>query len=190
MGALNPQAGSMMRSGSNGTTFDGIICMGGEDWWYHNRGHFDFQIMRRLAKRWPVLFVNSIGVRMPDMGDKKVFTQRITRKLKSLSRGAVRVESNFWVYSPVVLPGGVRSRARSSAVSIVSCVGGWLPFCLFFFFYRLASAIVYYTNLSSPQSSWPVYLFDRGIANLLPGSSAPASFWEAVPFYVILFLFI
>ena len=35
--------------------FDGIICIGGEDWWYHNRGHFDFQIMRRLAERWPVL---------------------------------------------------------------------------------------------------------------------------------------
>jgi hypothetical protein len=36
--------------------FDGIICLGGEDWWYHNRGHFDFQIMRRLARDWPVLF--------------------------------------------------------------------------------------------------------------------------------------
>ena len=34
--------------------FDGIICIGGEDWWYHNRGHFDFQIMRRLAERWQI----------------------------------------------------------------------------------------------------------------------------------------
>ena len=33
--------------------FDGIICIGGEDWWYHNRGHFDFQIMRRFAEDWP-----------------------------------------------------------------------------------------------------------------------------------------
>ena len=45
--------------------FDGVICIGGEDWWYHNRGHFDFQIMRRIARDWPVLFVNSIAVRMP-----------------------------------------------------------------------------------------------------------------------------
>ncbi len=86
-------------------TFDGIICLGGEDWWYHNRGHFDFQIMRRLAKSWPVLFVNSIGVRMPDTADKKLFAERIGRKLKSLNRGVVRVENNFWVYSPVALPG-------------------------------------------------------------------------------------
>jgi glycosyltransferase involved in cell wall biosynthesis len=86
-------------------TFDGIICLGGEDWWYHNRGHFDFQIMRRLAKDWPVLFVNSIGVRMPDLADKKLFAERIGRKLKSLRRGVVRVETNFWVYSPAALPG-------------------------------------------------------------------------------------
>src|SRR5690606_29139771 len=31
--------------------FDGVICFGGEDWWYHNRGHFDMQIMRELSKR-------------------------------------------------------------------------------------------------------------------------------------------
>jgi glycosyltransferase involved in cell wall biosynthesis len=106
-----------MRSGNEKKSFDGIICMGGEDWWYHNRGHFDFQIMRRLARKWPVLFVNSIGVRMPDLADKKVFTQRVTRKLKSLSRGAVRVENNFWVFSPVVLPGETGSRLTNWALA-------------------------------------------------------------------------
>lgn len=50
--------------------FDGIICIGGEDWWYHNRGHFDFQMMRRLGKHWPVLFVNSLAVRMPSLAEK------------------------------------------------------------------------------------------------------------------------
>ena len=106
-----------MASGTATKPFDGIICMGGEDWWYHNRGHFDFQIMRRLARHWPVLFVNSIGVRMPDMADKKVFTQRMTRKLKSLSRGAVKVENNFWVFSPVVLPGATGARLTNWALS-------------------------------------------------------------------------
>lgn len=85
--------------------FDGIICVGGEDWWYHNRGHFDFQIMRRLAKQWPVLFVNSIGVRMPSLSDKGLFAKRIGRKLKSLSRGVVNVENRFWVFSPLSIPG-------------------------------------------------------------------------------------
>ncbi|MCB1511027.1 MAG: glycosyltransferase [Hyphomicrobiaceae bacterium] len=85
--------------------FDGIVCIGGEDWWYHNRGHFDFQIMRRLAKRWPVLFVNSLGVRMPSLRHDRMFAQRIVRKLKSLSRGLVEAEPGFWVFSPMVAPG-------------------------------------------------------------------------------------
>ena len=88
-----------------GKAFDGIVCIGGEDWWYHNRGHFDFQIMRRLAQRWPVLFVNSLGVRMPKLGERTVFAERMARKVKSLARGVVHVESNFWVFSPVSVPG-------------------------------------------------------------------------------------
>jgi hypothetical protein len=78
--------------------FDGIVCMGGQDWWYHNRGHFDTQILRRLARRWPVLFVNSIAVRMPSVTGDKMFVERIQRKLKSLARGVVNVENKFWVF--------------------------------------------------------------------------------------------
>jgi len=85
--------------------FDGIICIGGEDWWYHNRGHFDFQIMRRLAAHWPVLFVNSLGVRMPTIQSDSQFAAKIGRKLRSLSRGLVEAESNFWVFSPLSVPG-------------------------------------------------------------------------------------
>ncbi len=85
--------------------YDGIICIGGEDWWYHNRGHFDFQIMRRLAEEKPVLFVNSLAVRMPSLKDKALFLKRIARKLKSFKRGLVNVENNFWVYSPLSVPG-------------------------------------------------------------------------------------
>lgn len=85
--------------------FDGIICFGGEDWWYHNRGHFDFQVMRRIARNTPVLFVNSLGVRMPNPRTDAKFALRIQRKLKSLARGVVRVENNFWVFSPFTVPG-------------------------------------------------------------------------------------
>ncbi len=85
--------------------FDGIICIGGEDWWYHNRGHFDFQIMRRIAKLCPVLFINSLGVRLPNPARDREFSKRIGRKLKSLSRGLVEAEKNFFVFSPAAVPG-------------------------------------------------------------------------------------
>ncbi len=86
---------------------DGIICIGGEDWWYHNRGHYDFQIMQRLAKRMPVLFINSLGVRMPSVGEGANFFGRIGRKLQSLSRGLTHVQDQFWVMSPIAAPGPI-----------------------------------------------------------------------------------
>ena len=104
-----------VRDGMQG--FDGIICIGGEDWWYHNRGHFDFQIMRRLAERWPVLFVNSLGVRMPSLRDNRLFVERIGRKLKSLARGVVNVENGFWVFSPVMVPGETGQKLSNWALA-------------------------------------------------------------------------
>ncbi len=99
------------------TAFDGIICIGGEDWWYHNRGHFDFQIMRRLARSVPVLFVNSLAVRMPSLSEKGQFAGRIGRKLKSLSRGLVHVENKFWVMSPWAVPGPTGERLSGWALA-------------------------------------------------------------------------
>lgn len=85
--------------------FDGVICMGGVDWWYHNRGHYDIQMMRELSARVPVLYVNSIGMRVPRLVEGRVFVKRIRRKIKSLRRGLVRVRENFFVYSPAAAPG-------------------------------------------------------------------------------------
>lgn len=98
-------------------TFDGIICIGGEDWWYHNRGHFDFQVMRRMSRRWPVLFVNSLGVRMPSLADKGLFATRVRRKMKSLARGVVRVERGFHVFSPFSVPGETGQRLSDWALA-------------------------------------------------------------------------
>lgn len=104
---------------------DGIICFGGVDWWYHNRGHYDIQMMRELSERIPVLYVNSIGMRMPRpgrSGQRGVFVGRIRRKLASVRRGLVRVRPGFSVFSPVsvpgrgVLAGSVRSRALPAQV--------------------------------------------------------------------------
>jgi hypothetical protein len=92
--------------------FDGVICFGGQDWWYHNHGHYDLQMMRELSRDVPVLFVNSIGVRVPRPGKGKMFLKRIRRKLQSLSRGLVRVRPNFSVYSPFSIPGGLGKVVR------------------------------------------------------------------------------
>ena len=89
------------------TQFDGIICFGGEDWWYHNRGHYDMQMMRELSKVVPVLYVNSIGMRVPSVGEGAMFLKRVLRKLKSLKRGLVKVREGFWVASPLVAPAGM-----------------------------------------------------------------------------------
>lgn len=87
------------------TTFDGVICFGGEDWWYHNRGHYDMQMMRELSAHVPILYVNSIGMRVPRPGEGAMFIKRIRRKLASLRRGMVRVNDRFAVFSAAVLPG-------------------------------------------------------------------------------------
>ena len=86
--------------------FDGVICFGGVDWWYHNRGHYDIQMMREFSARIPVIYVNSIGMRAPRVSEGAMFFRRVIRKLKSLRQGLVRVRENFCVYSPATLPGG------------------------------------------------------------------------------------
>jgi exosortase len=83
---------------------DGVICFGGVDWWYHNRGHYDIQMMREFSRVMPVLYVNSIGMRTPTVGEGKVFFKRVARKLRSWSRGLKHVRENFGVLSPVSVP--------------------------------------------------------------------------------------
>jgi glycosyltransferase involved in cell wall biosynthesis len=92
---------------SHDRTCDGVICFGGADWWYHNRAHYDLQMMRELSRIVPVLYVNSIGVRIPKPTEGVMFAKRVIRKLKSFRRGVVNVRENFTVMSPVVIPGRV-----------------------------------------------------------------------------------
>lgn len=99
-----------MRTSACERVFDGVICFGGEDWWYHNRGHYDMQMMRELSKRVPVLYVNSIGMRTPRPGEGAMFFRRVARKLASLRRGLAQVDARFWVFSPVAAPGGLGKR--------------------------------------------------------------------------------
>lgn len=81
-----------------------VICFGGEDWWYHNRGHIDMQLMRRFAKRGTALYINSIVMQKLGLGQGRKFLGRLIRKSRSIFKGLKKSEAGFWVYSPVSFP--------------------------------------------------------------------------------------
>lgn len=83
---------------------DGVVCFAGVDWWYHNRGHSECQLMRRLAARTPVLWINSIGMRAPAPGRTELPLRRYARKLTSTLKGLRRDPCGMWVYSPLFIP--------------------------------------------------------------------------------------
>jgi GT2 family glycosyltransferase/glycosyltransferase involved in cell wall biosynthesis len=85
----------------------GYVCFSAQDWWYHNRAHSDFQLMRRVAAHRKVLLINSIGLRMPLPGRSTQVLRRIGRKVRSvamLARRPLPDVPNFIVLTPVVLP--------------------------------------------------------------------------------------
>lgn len=80
-----------------------IICFGGEDWWYHHP-HSKNHLMRRFARAGnKVLFVNSISMGLPSLGNKDILP-KIGRKLKSYAKLARTTEEGITVVSPAVLP--------------------------------------------------------------------------------------
>jgi glycosyltransferase involved in cell wall biosynthesis len=91
-------------------SFDGrpsYVCFSGQDWWYFSRAHSDFQLMLRIARERPVLFVNSITMRMPLPGKSSRFLMRIWRKARSMTkllRRPVPDVPGFAVLSPIVIP--------------------------------------------------------------------------------------
>jgi len=99
-----------------------IICFCGQDWWYHNRAHSDFQLMTRAARHRKVLLVNSIGMRMPMPGRSPLPFRRIWRKLKSMLRRVQKPLADtpdYTVMTPVLFPFyGSRSARAFNARSI------------------------------------------------------------------------
>ncbi|MGC5009315.1 glycosyltransferase [Streptosporangium sp. DT93] len=85
----------------------GYICFSAQDWWYHNRAHSDFQLMRSVAAQRKVLVVNSIGMRMPLPGRSTQVLRRVGRKLRSVAmlvRRPLPELPGFYVMSPLPLP--------------------------------------------------------------------------------------
>lgn len=93
-----------------------IICFCGQDWWYHNRAHSDFQLMTRAAGQRKVLLVNSIGMRIPTPGKSSLPLRRIWRKLKSMLRSASQPlpdRPDYTVMTPILFPFYGSERARA-----------------------------------------------------------------------------
>lgn len=85
----------------------GFIWFAAQDWWYHNRAHSDFQLMKEVSREQPVLVVNSLGLRTPKPGISTNPVRRIFRKLRSMSkllRRPVPELPDFWVMTPIFLP--------------------------------------------------------------------------------------
>jgi len=99
-------------------SYDGIVCFGGADWWYHNRGHYDIQMCRQFAKQIPVVYINSIGVRTPKLKEGSMFFRRVLRKLASYQRGFVKIDNNFAVLSPLSFPGKLARKLLKPIVNL------------------------------------------------------------------------
>ena len=83
------------------------LCFSGQDWWYHNQSHSDFQLMRLIAERRKVLLVNSIGLRIPRPGKSTQPMRRIARKAASVAklvRRPIPETPGYHVVTPLPLP--------------------------------------------------------------------------------------
>jgi glycosyltransferase involved in cell wall biosynthesis len=72
-----------------------------KDW--HEDPTSNHHVLRELAKTRRVLWLNSIATRRPVMSSARD-RAKIVRKLAEVSRGAVHVENDLWVATPLVLP--------------------------------------------------------------------------------------
>ncbi|WP_028024952.1 glycosyltransferase [Enterovibrio calviensis] len=99
--------------------YDGVIVFGSADWWVHNRGHYDMQFAKNFSQSVPVLYINSTGMRMPSLISGDGTLKRISRKLKSLFKGCVKFYDNFFVATPLAVPGKVGYFLTSWAVPIM-----------------------------------------------------------------------
>ena len=78
------------------------MCFAGEDWWYHHP-HSKNHILKRLARHNRVLFVNSITMGLPSIGNADFF-QKIRRKLRSYLRWLRKAPEGLWVMTPINVP--------------------------------------------------------------------------------------
>ena len=72
-----------------------------KDW--HEDPTSNHHVLRELARTRRVLWLNSIATRKPQLGNARDLG-KIRRKLGEFARGAVNVENDLWVATPLALP--------------------------------------------------------------------------------------
>jgi glycosyltransferase involved in cell wall biosynthesis len=72
-----------------------------KDW--HEDPTSNHHVLRELAKSRRVLWLNSLATRTPDFASARDLG-KIKRKLTEFAKGAVNVENDLWVATPLVLP--------------------------------------------------------------------------------------
>jgi glycosyltransferase involved in cell wall biosynthesis len=88
---------------STGGPSECLLCFAGVDWWYHPRGHSECQIMIRLSKVMPTLWINTIGMRVPFPWKTKATFSRYFKKALSLCKH-LRKDGDLHILSPIFLP--------------------------------------------------------------------------------------
>jgi glycosyltransferase involved in cell wall biosynthesis len=81
-------------------TGENIICFA-KDW--NEDPTSNNHVMRQLARRNRVLWMNSIATRTPSLASGRDLG-KLRRKLASSLHGAKQVSENLWVYTPIVVP--------------------------------------------------------------------------------------
>jgi glycosyltransferase involved in cell wall biosynthesis len=79
---------------------ENIVCFA-KDWDGHPTSNT--HLMRLLAQRNRVLWLESVAMRSPRVGSSRDL-RRMARRLAAAARGVRRVEADLWVASPLVLP--------------------------------------------------------------------------------------
>ena len=105
-----------------------FVIFAGMDWWYHSHAHADVQLAINLAHDRPVLFVNTLGMRMPMPGTTEQPFRRIFRKIKSTSKLFKQPDSNLpglGVLGAVNVPMFGSPRAAAINASVVAAQVRW-----------------------------------------------------------------
>lgn len=79
-----------------------VICFSNIDWGFMRHRHH--HLMKRLAKHNRVLFIETFGMRTPNPRDAARLAKKLRRLVESARKGPVRIDTNLYIYSPVVLP--------------------------------------------------------------------------------------
>jgi glycosyltransferase involved in cell wall biosynthesis len=82
-------------------------------------------VMRMLARRNNVLWLNSIGLRRPKLSDKRDLS-KMAHKVRNFAKGPVQVDERMWVFTPLVVPFPASSVAGIVNQQILRQTLAWL----------------------------------------------------------------